>query len=153
MSFHLFAKDIKSGLKRKIYSRKNNIEISVKKFEYLSNKYFSKVRQNTNLKIKFNEEDKDILLFIFRWYYQLWVEISGNTIEIYKSFPKKFKIIKEVNNKNHAHCNRIFKQGTKMYIKKDNYSVCNFTKGIPLSNLKDEDVFFQINYEYIIRDV
>ena len=40
-----------------------------------------------------------------------------------------------------------------MYIKKDNYSVCNFTKGIPLSNLKDEDVFFQINYEYIIRDV
>ena len=87
MSFHLFVKDIKSQLKRKIYSRKNNIEISVKKFEFFSNKYFSKIKQNTNLKIKFNEEDKDILLFILRWYYQLWVEISGNTIEIYKSFP------------------------------------------------------------------
>ena len=153
MSFHLFAKDIKSGLKRKVTQEKIILKFLSKNLNIYQIKYFSKVRQNTNLKIKFNEEDKDILLFIFRWYYQLWVEISSNTIEIYKSFPKKFKIIKEVNNKNHAHCNRIFKKGTKMYIKKDNYSVCNFTKGIPLSNLKDEDVFFQINYEYIIRDV
>ena len=71
--------------------------MSIEKFNKLSEKYFDQIKEVENIIIEFDEEDKEILVFILRWYYNLWIDVNKNYIEVYSSFPKVFKIINEVN--------------------------------------------------------
>jgi hypothetical protein len=155
MNFNRLIKDSKEGLKRKISSRRERISVSVDEFNNLSKKYFNQIKEGKNLIIKYDKKDKEILLFILRWYYNLWVDINEDSIEVYSFFPKDFEIISEVNKLNHPHTPKIFKKGTKMYFNSSSYSSSNLLNGIPLWVNKDEEVGHglkpscQVNYGYI----
>ncbi|MGC6284838.1 MAG: hypothetical protein ACON4X_04210 [Polaribacter sp.] len=155
MNFSRLVNDSKFGLKRKISSRKEQIIISIDEFNLLSKKYFKNIRKDKNLVINFEEYDKENLIFILRWYYNLWIDIRENYIEVYTSIPDKFEIICEVNKLNHPHTPKTFKKGTKMYFNSSSYSSSNWLNGIPLWDNKDEEVIeglkpsCQINYNYI----
>ena len=155
MNFNRLIKDSKEGLKRKISSRKEKTYISVEEFNNLSKKYLNQIKEGENLTIKYDKKDKEILIFILRWYYNLWIDINEDSIEVYHSFPKEFKIISKVNKLNHPHTPKTFKKGTKMYFNSSSYSSCNWLNGIPFWDNKDEKVVeelkpsCQINYEYI----
>ena len=102
-----------------------------------------------------DKKDKETLVFVLRWYYNLWVDINEDFIEVYSSFPKEFEIINEVNKLNHPHTPKTFKKGTKMYFNSSSYSSSNWLNGIPLWDNKYEEVGYglkpscQINYDYI----
>lgn len=155
MSFIRLFNDSKFGLSRKISSRKENIIISIEEFNLLSKKYFKNINMNKNLLINFDENDKETLIFIFRWYYNLWIDIRENYIEVYTSIPDTFKIVSEVNKLNHPYSPRTFEKGTIMYFSSSSYSMCNWLKGIPLWDIKNDEVIeglkpsCQINYNYI----
>ena len=97
MSFIRLIKDSEEGLKRKISSRREKIIVSIEEFIKLSKKYFFKIKEGENLIFNFNEKDEEILLFVLRWYYNLWIDIKENIIEVYYDFPKEFEIVNEVN--------------------------------------------------------
>ena len=155
MSFIRLFNDSKFGLKRKISSRKEQIIISIEEFNLISKKYFKNIHKNKNLIINFYEYDKETLIFVLRWYYNLWIDVRENYIEVYTSIPDKFEIVSEVNKKNHPHSPRTFEKGTTMYFSSSSYSSCNWLKGIPLWDNKDEEVVeglkpnCQINYNFI----
>lgn len=157
MNFNRFLKDSKEGLKRKISSRRERISISIVEFNSLSKKYFDQIKEGENLIINHDKKDKETLVFILRWYYNLWIDINEDSIEVYYSFPKEFKIMSEVNKLNHPHIPKTFKKGTKMYFNSSGYSSSNWLNGIPLWDKKDEEVGHglkpscQVNYEYIER--
>jgi hypothetical protein len=94
-------------------------------------------------------------VFILRWYYNFWVDINEDSLEVYYSFPKEFEIISEVNKLNHPHTPKTFKKGTKMYFNSSSYSSSNWLNGIPLWDNKDEEVGHglkpscQVNCDYI----
>ena len=155
MNFSKLINDSKEGLKRNISSRREKKFVSIEKFNKLSEKYFDQIKEVENIIIEFDEEDKEILVFILRWYYNLWIDVNKNYIEVYSSFPKVFKIINEVNKLNHPHTPKTFKKGTKMFLNYSNYSSCNWLSGVPLWDNKDEQVgeglkpSCQINYDHI----
>lgn len=155
MSFIRLFNDSKFGLSRKISSRKENIIISIEEFNLLSKKYFKNINKNKNLLINFDENDKETLIFVLRWYYNLWIDIRENYIEVYTSTPNTFKIVSEVNKLNHPYSPRTFEKGTIMYFSSSSYSMCNWLKGIPLWDIKNDEVIeglkpsCQINYNYI----
>ena len=155
MNFSRLVNDSKFGLSRKISSRKEQIIISNEEFNLLSKKYFKNIHKDKNLLINFDENDKETLIFILRWYYNLWIDVRENYIEVYTSIPDTFKIVSEVNKLNHPHSPRTFEKGTKMYFNSSSYSSSNWLKGIPLWDNKDEEVGHglkpscQINYEFI----
>lgn len=155
MNFNRLIVDSKEGLKRKISSRREKISISVDEFNNLSKKYFNQIIEGENLIIYHDKKDEETLVFILRWYYNLWVDINEDFIEVYSSFPKEFEIISEVNKSNHPHTPKTFKKGTKMYFNSSSYSSSNWLNGIPLWDKKDEEVGYglkpncQVNYDYI----
>jgi hypothetical protein len=155
MSFIRLIKDSKEGLKRKISSRREKIIVPTEEFNKLSKKYFNKIKEEENFIFEFDEKDKETLLFVLRWYYNLWIDIKENSIEVYSYFPKEFEIVSEVNKLNHPHTPKTFKKGTKMFFNSLVYSSCNWLNGIPLWDIKDEEVgeslnpSCQINYNYI----
>ena len=154
MSFNRLIKDSKEGLKRKISSRRERISVSVEEFNNLSKKYLNQIKEGENLTIKYDKKDKEILVFILRWYYNLWIDINEDSIEVYRSFPKEFEIISEVNKFNPPHTPKTFEEGTKMYFNPSSYSSCNWMRGIPLWDDKYDEVGHglnpscQINYKY-----
>lgn len=155
MSFIRLVKDSKEGLKRKILSRREKIIVSVEEFNKLSKKYFNKIKEGENFIFEFDEKDKETLMFVLRWYYNLWIDIKENSIEVYSYFPKEYEIVSDVNKLNHPHTPKTFKKGTKMFFNSMAYSSCNWLNGIPLWDIKDEEVVeslnpsCQINYNYI----
>jgi hypothetical protein len=154
MNFNKLVTDINEGLKQNISSRKENKYISIKEFDLIYKKYFNNIKKDRNLIIKCEENTQENLVFILRWYYQLWIELKQSQIEIYSIFPNEFKIINEVNKNNHPHTPRTFKVGTIMYFNNSGYSLCNWLNGIPLwDNLEDINKTLrpscQINYNYI----
>ena len=155
MNFNRLIKDSKEGLKRKISSRRERISVSVDEFNKLSKKYFNQIKEGENLTIKYDKKDREILVFILRWYYNLWIDINEDSIEVHSCFPKVFKIISEVNKSNHPHTPKTFKKGTKMYFNSSSYSSSNWLNGIPLWDNKDEEVGHglkpscQVNFNYI----
>ena len=148
MNFNRLVTNSKEGLKR-------NISITVEEFSFISRKYFKNIKKQTNLVIEPEGKDKEKLIFILRWYYNLWIDINEDNIEVYSFFPKEFEVIREVNKLNHPHTPKTFEKGTKMYFNSSSYSSSNWLKGIPLWDNKDEEVGHglkpscQINYEYI----
>ena len=155
MNFNRLIKDSKEGLKRKISSRRERISVSVDEFNKLSKKYFNQIKEGENLIISHDKKDKETLVFVLRWYYNLWIDINEESIKVYYSFPKEFKIISEVNKSNHPHTPKTFKKGTKMYFNSSSYSSSNWLNGIPLWDNKDEEIGHglkpscQVNYDYI----
>ena len=155
MNFNKLVKDSKEGLKRSIFSRREKLIVSIDEFNLLSKKYFNHITKDENLIVEFDNNDKEPLVFIFRWYYNLWIDINNHFIEVYHSFPKQFEIISEVNKLNHPHTPKTFKKGTKMYFNHSSYSSCNWMRGIPLWDDKYDEVgdglkpSCQINYNFI----
>ena len=155
MNFDRLIKDSKEGLKRKISSRRGRISLSIEEFDKISKQYFNQIKVAKNFIIEFDENDKEILVLILRRYYNLWIDIYQNSIEVYFSFPKEFEIVNEVNKSNHPHTPKTFKKGTKMYFNSSSYSSCDWLNGIPLWDNKDEEVGHglkpscQISYNYI----
>lgn len=155
MNFNRLVTNSKEGLKRNISSRRENISITVEEFSFISRKYFKNIKKQTNLVIEPEGKDKEKLIFILRWYYNLWIDINEDNIEVYSFFPKEFEIISEVNKLNHPHTPKTFEKGTKMYFNSSSYSSSNWLNGIPLWDNKDEVVIeglkpsFQVNYEYV----
>ena len=143
--------DISNGLQRDIYIRKNSFRISVNEFDYISNKYFKILNPSENFKFKLDKVDYEKMILLLRLYYNYWINIKAFEIEIYKDFPTKFIITKEVNFQNHLHIPRIFVLNEIMLKMNDNYSTCNWNKGIPLMAESDKkngiiDYSCQINY-------
>ena len=157
MEFNSFFDSIQAGLKKDIKSRRLNMKISVKEFNELSKKYFKNLNDKAD-RFTFTVEkmDKNNILFILRSYFNLYVEVKKNSIEVFKNFPKKFILLKEVNKSNHYFTPKVFLKGSLMYsIKKPAYSSVNRMRGVPLwNNLKIIEgtkivPSVQINYEYI----
>mgnify|MGYP001261718542 CR=1 FL=1 len=151
MSLKKIKKDIIIGIKRPIRSRRHNINISPEEFKRFSKVYFKNLDENQNFQIKANKKDFEKIVFILRWYYNLWIQIDNYCIRIFKDFPSVFILKDEINKLNHPHTSEIFIKNTKMYFTSDNYSTCNWMKGIPLWTEKN-GIFnqgCQINYEFI----
>ena len=155
MKFNRLIDDSKGELKKNISSRRENISITLQEFNTISKKYFNNISKDKNLIIEFDEDDKETLVFILRWYYNLWIDLKKDDIEVYSSFPKEFEIVSEVNKLNHPHTPKTFEKGTKMFYNSSSYSSCNWLKGIPLWDNKDEEVVeglkpsCQINYNFV----
>ena len=155
MKFNRLIDDSKGELKKNISSRRENISVTFQEFNTISKKYFNNVSKDKNLIIKFDKDDKETLVFVLRWYYNLWIDLKKDYIEVYSSFPKEFEIVSEVNKLNHPHTPKTFEKGTKMFYNSSNYSSCNWLKGIPLWDNKDEEVVeglkpsCQINYNFV----
>tara|TARA_B100000963_G_scaffold357765_1_gene380733 strand:- start:993 stop:1469 length:477 start_codon:yes stop_codon:yes gene_type:complete len=146
--------DISNGLKRDIHIRKNSFRISVREFDLISNKYFKILNQSENFRFEVERVDLEKMILLLRLYYNYWIKINDFEIEIYKDFPKKFIITKEVNFQNHPHIPRIFDSNEIMLKANDNYSTCNWQRGIPLMAELDKkngiiDYSCQINYSNI----
>jgi hypothetical protein len=157
MNFENLIKDANEGLRRKIYSRRDKTIVTVEEFDALSKKYFKGIKNNQNFKFNYQLRDKSILVFVLRWYYHIWIKVKDNSIELFCSFPKRFIIIKEVNKSNHIHTPKTFKVGTIMYFNSSAYSSCNWLKGVPLWDNRDEELELglkpscQINFSYISK--
>ena len=155
MKFNRLIDDSKGELKKNISSRRENISVTFQEFNTISKKYFNNVSKDKNLIIKFDKDDKETLVFVLRWYYNLWIDLKKDDIEVYSSFPKEFEIVSEVNKLNHPYTPKTFEKGTKMFYNSSNYSSCNWLKGIPLWDNKDEEVVeglkpsCQINYNFV----
>jgi len=156
MSYLKFRESCLNGIKRDIKSRREGKKISPDKFCILVERYFNDLPTNKNFKFKYNQNDLDDLLFILRYEYNLWLEISKTEIEIYNNFPKKFILINDVDKTNHYHTPKSFSKGTIMFLSDSSgYSSCNWLNGIPVWHNKD-DVYdhglrpsVQINYDFI----
>lgn len=131
--FDRFISDVKNGIKRKISSRRLKMHVSVEEFNLLSKKYFIGLKTDIET-FNFNIElsDRDNILFILRVYYGLWIEIKGLSISIYRKFPEKFKLIREVNKSNHYFTPKTFPKGTIMYSVGSAYSSSNGLSGTSL---------------------
>ena len=156
MLYNNFKNSVEKGLKHNIKSRKLNIEINVGEFKIFTNKYFNHIEEKKEFSIvKIDKIDRDKVLFLLRVYYRLWIDVSENQIKIFKVFPKKFKIIKEVNKLNHSHTPKTFKINTVMYPIKYSYGTTNEMNGISLWDSLDYidntnlTPCVQINYDYI----
>jgi len=155
MSFKQLISDSRNGIRRDISSRREKIKVTIAQFNELSSKYFSQIAEGQNLKIKYESDDKDLLIFILRWYYNLWIDINRELITVFNSFPDAFLVVKEVNKTNHPFTPKIFAKGTILYSTGSSYGTCNWLKGVPLwDNLEDEILpgikpNCQINYEFI----
>ena len=156
MSYNKFKISIEKGLNHNIKSRKLNIEITVEEFKIFTNKYFNHIEEKKEYSvIKIDKPDVEKVLFLLRVYHGLWVEVSENEIKVYKVFPKKFKIIKEVNKLNNCYTPKTFKTNTIMYPIKSSYGTTNKMNGISLWDNLDyiegtELVpSVQINYDHI----
>ena len=155
--FKNFVNDSENGISRNIKSRKEKKIITPDEFSILVKSYFLNLPETGNFKFTFKEFDRDNLLFILRFHYRLWIEVCNNQIEIFRIFPEKFQIIKEVNKSNHPFTPKTFKEETVMYFRGDS-SLCNWLNGIPLWDDKEEVLEYdlkpscQINYDFIQRN-
>ena len=139
MSYLKFRESCLKGIKRNIKSRRERKKISPEKFYILVERYFNNLPPNKNFKFKYNQNDLDDLLFILRYEFNLWLEISEKEIEIYNNFPEKFILINDVDKTNHYHTPKNFSKGTIMYFlsKSGGYSSCNWLNGISVFNKDD----------------
>ena len=156
MSFQEFSNCINNGLKRNIKSRRLKLNVTIKEFDKLSKKYFTSLNKyDESFNFIVEEEEKNNVLFILRSYFCFYVEVEKNHITVFKDFPKKFIITKEVNASNHPFTPQTFKKGTIMYSVTPAYSSVNRMNGIPLwNNLKTIEgtelvPCVQINYDFI----
>lgn len=154
MNKSLFESTCKKGLKRTIQSRKYIYSITPKRFDDLNKKYFQDIEFGNNFHIESSEEDLMDLIYLFRYGFRFWIDVSKNQIEVFHTFPVEYQLIKEVNYTNHPHAPKSFYVGQRMYLKDDPYNTCNWLKGVPLWDKAHKKGKLpescQINYDYII---
>ena len=135
--------------------RKDAYSLSPDRLLNIYQNYFTDVPCRGNYIFKFSKNDKNDLLFLFRVYFKMYVELNDDLITIHEEFPKYFKILKEVNTKNHRHTPKTFVKNTIMYLSTNVYGTTNYLNGIPLAEslepLQGTDIIptTQINYQYI----
>ena len=83
--------------------RKDAFSLSPDRLLNIYQNYFIDIPCRGNYIFKFSKNDKNDLLFLFRVYFKMYVELNDDLITIHEEFPKYFKILKEVNTKNHRH--------------------------------------------------
>ena len=137
------------------YKRKYERVITFDTLSKLYQTYFRNLSFKANEEIAVSEEDKDIVSFLLRVHFRQWIEVEGLNITVYKNFPQKFEIIKEVNKYNHSFPPRKFLTGEVLVYGNSVYGSCNFLNGIPLAesieSVEGNTIIAttQINYEYI----
>jgi len=156
MSFENFFKCVNDGIKRDIKSRRLKMKVSVDEFRAFSRKYFKNINdKGLSFKFVIDEVDKNSILFVLRSFFNMYVEVKENSVVVFKNFPRKFILLKEVNKSNHHFTPRTFKKGTIMYSISPSYSSANRMNGVPLwdslETIKDTELIpsVQINYDYI----
>ena len=143
MSFEEFYNCVNTGIRRDIKSRRLKIRVSVEEFSTFSKKYFKNLNNDDlTFKIIVNIEDEEKILFILH-------------MLVYKNFPKKFILLKDINKSNHHFTPKTFKEGTIMYTISPSYSTTNRMNGVPLwdnlGTIEGTELLpsVQINYNYI----
>lgn len=138
------------------YKRKPFFNFDINQINQLYDKYFENIKLEENcFTFSYNKEDLEDLLVLLRCHFKLWIEYTNTQITIFKHFPKKFKIIKEVNKKNHWFTPEVFKIGTILFYTENNYGTVNLLNGIPLTRslipVKGTNIIpsTQINYNFI----
>ncbi|MCF8274956.1 MAG: hypothetical protein K9I95_14110 [Flavobacteriaceae bacterium] len=140
------------------FGERLNYVITKDRLNYLLDGYFRGLYfEEDYISYNYLEQDLPALLVIVRHHFKLWVEFdsSGNFLNVYKIFPKVFKVIKEVNKENHTFAQESFEPGSILYLAEDNYETVNWLNGIPLTRSleKEEGInitpTIQINYGYI----
>ena len=156
MSFEKFCNCVNNGINRDIKSRRLKMRVSIKEFSTFSKKYFKNLNDDDLIiKIVVKKEDEKIILFILRSFFSLYVELKKGHMLVYKNFPKKFIILKDINKSNHHFTPKTIKEGTIMYTISPSYSTVNRMNGVPLwDNLEtiegtEHVPSVQINYNYI----
>ncbi len=135
--------------------RKDAYSMSPDRLLNIYQNYFTNISHTGNYMFKFSENDKNDLLFLFRVYFKMYVELNDNLMTVYEEFPTCFKILKEVNTKNHRHTPKTFVKNTIMYFSTNVYGTTNYLNGIPLAEslepIPETDIIptTQINYQYI----
>lgn len=135
--------------------RKDAYSLSPDRLLDIYQNYFTNIYQTGNYTFKFSKNDKNDLLYLFRVYFKMYVELNDNLMTVYKEFPTYFKILKEVNTKNHRHTPKTFVKNTIMYFSTNLYGTTNYVNGIPLAEslepVQGTDIIptTQINYQYI----
>jgi hypothetical protein len=122
---------------------------------YLAQNYFASTPKCGNYQFEFLKDDEMDLLFLLRVYFSMYVEVNNELMTVYEVFPRRFKLIKEVNSQNHRHAPKTFSVNSIMHLSKSVYGTNNYLNGIPLS--EDLEVVpgtnivpsVQINYQYI----
>ena len=137
------------------YRRKYKSIITFNTLLKLYQTYFRHLSFIANEEIKVSKEDKDIVIFLLRVHFRQWIEVEGFNITVYKDFPQKFEIIKEINKYNHYFTPRTFVVGEVLVYSNSVYGSCNFLNGIPLAESLEPVAgtniiaTTQINYGYI----
>ena len=156
MSFEEFYNCVNNGIKRDIKSRRLKMRVSIKEFSTFSKKYFKNLNDDDLIiKIVVKKEDEKIILFILRSFFSLYVELKKGHMLVYKNFPKKFILLKDINKSNHHFTPKTFKEGTIMYTISPSYSTINRMNGVPLwdnlGTIEGTELVpsVQINYNYI----
>ena len=135
--------------------RKDSYSISTDRLLYLYQNYFLNIPSRGNYIFKFLKNDKNDLLLLFRVYFKMYVEVNNNLMTAYEKFPKRFKILTEVNKKNLSHTPKTFVKNSIMYLSSNVYGTTNYLYGIPLAESEEPvqgtDIIptTQINYQYI----
>lgn len=135
--------------------RKDAYSMSPDQLLKIYQNYFIDIPYTGNYIFKFSKNDKNDLLFLFRVYFKMFVELNDNLMTVYREIPRRFKIIKEVNRQNHRHTPKTFVKNTIMYLSTNVYGTTNYLNGIPLAEslepVQGTDIIptTQINYQYI----
>ena len=135
--------------------RKDAYSLSPDRLLNIYQNYFTNISHTGNYMFKFSKNDKNDLLFLFRVYFKMYVELNDNLMTVYEEFPTCFKILKEVNTKNHRHTPKTFVKNTIMYFSTNLYGTTNYVNGIPLAEslepVQGTNIIpsTQINYKYI----
>ena len=155
MNFDQMIIDIEKGIKRSITSRRHNIIITPDDFNFLTENYLNQIKNIDFNELEVYPKEYIKLIFLIRCYYKLWVEQNQNTLKIYKNFPSRFKIIKDIVKQDYGYLPKPFYKDQILFYVDSTYSNCNRLRGVPLwDNLNpvegtDSIPSVQINFNFI----
>jgi len=90
MSFNQLYTDLTKGIKRPIRSRKHVISVTPEEFNYFHEMYFKDFNVHQDFEFVVQKKDKEKIVFMLRYYYNLWIEIDEFSIKIANNFPTIF---------------------------------------------------------------
>ena len=97
MSFNQLYTDLSKEIKRPIRSRKHLIFVTPEEFNYFHEMYFKDFNVHQDFEFEVQKKDKEKIVFMLRYYYNLWIEINELSIKIAKNFPTIFLVTTPIN--------------------------------------------------------